>query len=112
MIHVVRTMASGYVGSDLPNKLWLVKSVWLEEGQLPCLPHWHCDIVRDGEGIDAVHYIWQQGCGSRTEFRDGTLLEPNVVYSYGAKDEHRPTPATHAGWRNLVRLSYWSRHVA
>lgn len=91
--------------------LWLAKSVYLLRGDLPCLPHWHCDIVRDGQGLEAEHYLWQRGAGSATEFKSSeaeTLyLAPWWIYSYGPTDWHRPSPAQYTGWRNLIRLTYY-----
>lgn len=71
------------------------------------LPPWHYDCVKnyDDPRRHEVHYIWQYGCGSATQFEGGIELEPEWIYTYG-RALHAPSPAKWAGKRILVRKTY------
>ena len=84
-----------------------VKIVELKKSEFPCLSQWHYDCTRDkmDPRREEVHFIWQYGAGSYTQFENSFVLEPEFIYQYG-RELHAPSPAQFSERRLLIRKTF------
>ncbi len=108
-----------------------IKKIYLQKGQLPCLPGWHTDCTLNPlhETRPEAHYILISGCGSKTKFLNQSLeielqedmfksindamtkevnvleIEEDTFYSYDRFSIHAPSPAEYEGLRFIIRLT-------
>jgi hypothetical protein len=109
-----------------------VKPQYLQAGELPCIPVWHCDVVDNPlhDSEHELHTMYVAGLNCPTKFLVGADISiPTEGYAYGAKTQeqcdsseqwfapeatifqvarmhiHRCQPAQSTGWRLLLRVT-------
>lgn len=109
-----------------------IKPMYLSLGQMPCMPNWHIDTVKDPRhpSKEELHHLIVFGSGCLTEFvcqdieiplsenppKDihqavtkekpvNKTIEPGKLVTYGRHGIHRGVPATKAGPRLLIRIT-------